>query len=505
MQWLRLCQDSAERKNFYSKDGHPGEHERAFLDMAVFFQRKPAGSRNILVFWAVRGFFLAVLAGAANAESLSDALVAAYVNSDLIEANRAILRGTDEGVAQAVAKLRPTLALVGSINRDWRSGQSGGSDSGQTSGSLQLTIDYLLWDGGSRKSSIAAAKEAVLAGRQTLKDVEQKVLLDAVTAYLDVRRGIENLALEESNFRVISRELEATRDRYELGQITRTEVSIAEARLAATRSGVALRQGELEIAREVYRLATGQYPGDLESTPPSPAIPASLDDAIAIAMEAHPAIAASRHAANAAELTYRAADTVLSPRITLGGSLNSRRSFNSTGTDSNSAGISISAIVPLYDGGGGFASVRRYRANADQAKADLQRSALVVSRNVASAWARLQIAEASIEARNEQVESADLAFRGVREEAALGLRSVLDVLDAEQTRLAAGTDLAGAVRDRELAIYSLLASMGLLTAEHLGLSVALYDPVSNFSEVEYAPHVSEIFKRLGMKSESLAN
>ncbi|MDE0112187.1 MAG: TolC family protein, partial [Albidovulum sp.] len=365
--------------------------------MAVFISARAYRPASLVAAWAVRGFFAAMLACSANAETLSDALVAAYRNSDLLEANRAILRGTNEGVAQAVAELRPTLNLVGSVNRDWRSEQGGGPATDQAASSLQLTIQYLLWDGGSRRSSIDAAKQAVLAGRQTLKSVEQSVLLDAVTAYLDVRRGIENLALEENNFRVISRELDAARDRFELGQITRTEVSIAEARLAAIRSGVALRQGELEIAREVYRLATGRYPGDLEPTPPSPSIPESLEDALAIATNTHPSIIASRHAANAAELTYRAADTVLSPRISLGGSVTARRSFDSAMNDGNSAGISISAVVPLYDGGGAFAAVRRYRANADQAKADLQRAALVVRRDVASAWARLQIADASID------------------------------------------------------------------------------------------------------------
>ena len=472
--------------------------------MAVYTSTKAFRPTNFSAVWAACGFFAAILAGDANAESLSDALVAAYRNSDLLESNRAILRGTDEGVAQAVSKLRPTLALAGSLNQDWRSSQGGSGSSDQGTGTLQLTIEYLLWDGGSRRSSLAAAKQAVLAGRQTLKSVEQRVLLDAVAAYLDVRRAIEILALEENNFRVISRELQAARDRFALGQITRTEVSVAEARLAATRSGVALRQGELEIAREIYRLATGQYPGDLESTPPPPSIPETLSDVVDIAMRLHPSILASRHTANAAELTYQAADTILSPRVTLGGSLSTRRTYDSMGSSTNSAGVSISAVIPLYDGGGGFAGVRRLRASADQAKADLHRSALVVSQNVASAWARLQIAESSIEARTEQVESADLAFRGISVEASLGQRTILDVLDAEQTRLAAGTDLAGAVRDRELAIYTLLASMGLLTAEHLGLDVEIHDPDSNYNMVESAPYAVEVLKRLGMKSDASA-
>ena len=474
------------------------------MDMAVNFSITLFRPVKHLLAGAACSCIAATTAGMANAETLSDALVAGYRNSDLLEANRALLRGTDEGVAQAVARLRPTLGLVGSVGQDWRSSRGGSANANddQASASLQLTLEYLLWDGGSRRSSIAAAKEAVFAGRQTLRNVEQGVLLDAVRAYLDVRRSIENLALEENNFRVISRELEAARDRFELGQITRTEVSIAEASLAATRSGVALRQGELEIAREAYRLATGQYPGDLEPMPPPPSIPESLDDAVAIAMKMHPSIAASRHVVNAAELTFQAADTVLSPRVSLGSSLNARRIFDSESDDSNSAGVSLSMVIPLYDGGGEFASVRRYRASADQAKAEMRRAAIVVRQNIASAWSRLKIAEASIEARTEQVDSAELAFRGVKEEASLGLRSILDVLDAEQTRLAAGTDLAGAVRDRELAIYTLLSSMGLLTAEHLGLAVELYDPGNNYENAESAPFTFEVLKRMKVNSAS---
>ncbi|MCY4459698.1 MAG: TolC family outer membrane protein [Albidovulum sp.] len=468
--------------------------------MAVIISAMAGWPARISALGAAFGFFAAALGGAAQSESLADALMAAYRSSDLLEANRAILRGTDEGVAQAVANLRPTLSLVGSLNRDWRSEQGGNSALDQTTGSLQLTLEYLLWDGGSRISSVKAAEEAVLAGRQTLKSVEQDVLLNAVAAYLDVRRSIENLALEENNFRVISRELDAARGRFAVGQVTRTEVSMAEARLAAARSSLALRQGELEIAREEYRLSTGQYPGDLEPTPAPPAIPASLENAVEIGIKRHPSIIASRHAANAAEMAFRAADTILSPRISLGGSVGTRNTFESMGGSVNSAGVSLTAVIPLYDGGGGFAGIRNLRAGVDRAKADLQRSAKVVRQNIASAWARLKIAESSIEARAEQIEASELAFRGVREEALLGVRSVLDVLDAEQTRLAAGTDLAGAVRDRELAVYALLASIGLLTAEHLGLEVELYDPSENYRAVKSAPFATEVIKRLGVGS-----
>jgi outer membrane protein len=217
--------------------------------------------RNAVALIVAGGF--ALLPPAVAAETLADTLIAAYRNANLLDRQRAVVRAADEDVAQAVAALRPVVAIAGSASDTYRSDMDA---------TLSLTADLLLFDGGASRLAIEAARESVLATRAALVAEEQTVLLDAVVAYMDFRRDTQALSVAQNNVRVIARELEAARDRFEVGEITRTDVSQAEARLAEARSNLAVTRGDVEVSRAAFNLAVGELPGDLAPPPPEPAL-----------------------------------------------------------------------------------------------------------------------------------------------------------------------------------------------------------------------------------------
>ena len=439
--------------------------------------------------WLRTGVFGAALAlgTTAAADTLPGVLATAYENSRLLESNRAVLRATDEDVAQAVALLRPVINAVSRTTV---------SDSAATFSTFGLSLDLLLYDFGATPLRIEAAKETVLATRASLVEVEQSVLLDAVTAYMDMRLETETVLLAENSLRLNQRELRAARDRFEVGEITRTDVSQAEARLAQARSVLALSQGDLEIARARFNLAVGEFPGVLAAPPAAPSIPATLQQAKSVARQNHPAIRRVQHQVKAAELNVARAVAAMQPNLRFTGELSTTGRAGTVRNRSEEASGTLNMVIPLYQGGGLRAAHRQAIANSESVRAELLQSALVIEEAVARAWALLDVARASIVARRQQIQAARLAFEGVREEAKLGSRTTLDVLDAEQELLSAQNDLLEARRDEYVATYSLLSAMGLLTVEHLGLRVEGYDPAAYYNAVRNAPARSVRGQRL---------
>ncbi|MGG7643786.1 TolC family outer membrane protein [Rhodovulum sp. YNF3179] len=438
---------------------------------------------------AVLGGLAAVfVAGAGTAETLTEALVTAYENSNLLDKNRATLRATDEDVAQAVSLLRPVLNFVASASD---------TDVSAYQGSLSLTAGLTLYEGGRNRLGVEAAKENVLATRAALVTVEQDVLFDAVSAYMDMRAEAQSVRLAENSLRLTREELRAAEDRFEVGEVTRTDVSLAESRVAEARSRLVAAQGALEVARARYFLAIGAYPANLQAPPPAPEIPATLEAAKALANQNHPAIKQVQHLVKAAEINVERARAAKLPRVELGASLSRNRSVTQ-GTPSygDVARGELSVTVPIYQGGRLDSAQRQAMANAESVRAELLQTSLTIEDAVARAWAQLEVARASITARQQQIRAAELAFEGVREEAKLGARTTLDVLDAEQELLTARNDLVQARRDEYVAVYALLSAMGLLTTDHLGLEVAGYDPAAYYNAVKNAPVQSIQGKRL---------
>ncbi len=418
----------------------------------------------------------------ALSETLTDALIAAYRNSEQLKSEQAALRATDEGVAQAVSKRRPSLAasLSGTATETWPT-----RTTTQTA-SLKLASELTVWDGGETELAAEAALMSVKAAREGLILTEQQVLLDAVTAYMDMRRDERALELAENNMRVLERQVRATRDRFEVGAARRTDVSLAEARLAAAQSQVAARQGQLEISREAFFVAVGRYPGKLQDPPPPPAIPDTLERARAIALSRHPAVRRAQHLAKLAEINLARAEAAMKPNVKLTGTLSVSPGSSLIGAD-NAASLSLSASMPIYQGGALMSALRQARANLDKARHDIQLTGKQVGQGVTLAWSRLQIARASIIARQKEVRASRVALKGIREEESLGARTTLDVLNAERDLLQAQTDLVTARRDEYVAVYSLLSAMGLLTVKHLGLGIRTYDPDRNYNRVSAAP------------------
>lgn len=416
--------------------------------------------------------FGAITAQSARAESLTDALIAAYRNSNLLEQNRALLRATDEGVAQAVAALRPVINFIANAGYDEPRQKS---DNFTTS--IALSAEITLYDGGVSRLGIDAAKESVLATREGLLAIEQNVLFSAVSAYMEVIRTSQFVSLAQSNVHLITQELRAANDRFEVGEITRTDVATAQASLAAARSNLAAAEGNFNVAREAYKAATGNYPGNLKRPNTPPLTARTLDRAIAIAVRTHPQIKQLQRQVTVTEFNILSAKAAMRPNVT--GGLQIGLNQNRNGSNS----VTLRMTQPIYRGGRLSSLLRQAMANSDATRANLLQGVVTVRQNVAKAWSNLAVAVAQTEASGRQVSAAQVAYNGVREEATLGVRTTLDVLNAEQKLFDARASLIQAEVQQFVAVYSLLSAMGLLTVDHLNLGIVTYDPAAYYNAV----------------------
>jgi outer membrane protein len=303
---------------------------------------------------------------------------------------------------------------------------------------------------------------------------------------MNVIRNSEFVALRESNLRLLQQELRAANDRFDVGEVTRTDVAQAQARVAAAQSGLALAQGNLQQAFEEYRAATGHKPGHLRTPSGLPKLKASPDAANAGAMRRHPDLRAVQHQVAAAELLVQVAAAAMKPTTSLTGSLGVTKDLDSSTFD-HSGTIGVQITGPLYQGGGLTSARRQAMAQRDAQMGNLHVVRHLVMQNVGNAYANLAAAQAARIASAEEVRAARVAFRGVREEAKLGARTTLDVLDAEQDLLNAQANQISAEADLHIAAYAVLASMGQLTVRDLKLDVQTYDPAAYYDLVKDAP------------------
>ena len=431
---------------------------------------------------------------AARAENIVDALIGAYNNSGLLEQNRALLRAADEDVATAVAQLRPVISWTAEATRTLISGTSSGVAFNTPSSDLYtgLTFSQILYDGGQRTLSKQAAQETVLATRQQLLNIEQQILFRAASAYLNVVLQSENVRLRQNNVRLLGEELRAAQDRFDVGEVTRTDVALAQAQLAAARSGLSSARGALINAQAEYATAVGRKPGPLAGQPRLPKAAASLDAATAIAVRNHPSILTAQHQVKATELVARSTAKTMGPSASLSGYYGVSDDVGSKDRYTTGS-VSLTVTQPIYQGGALASQYRRTLANRDAAKSGLLTAQENVVQGVANAFTRLETARASLISTAEQVRAARVAFEGVREEAKLGARTTLDVLSAEQDLLDAQTNQISARAEQAVATYQLLQAQGLLTAERLGLAVQIYDPTLYYNLVKTAP--SKMSKR----------
>jgi outer membrane protein len=448
-------------------------------------------------FWSALAVTSALVAApAAQSETLADALISAYKTSHLLEQNQAVLRAADEDAAIAVAKLRPVVDFT--TRGSWTKYDNTFATSQlltpyyeDANASAALTASVLIYAGGRGKLGVEVAKESVLSTRAGLVNVEQQVLLAAVSSYVNVGLQYSIVNLRESNVRLITQELRAAQDRFDVGEVTQTDVSLAQARLAAARSGLAAAQGALEVARESYKATVGHYPVKIGGLPATPKLPQNEDAARAIAVRNHPTIIAAQHQSKIGDLRVQIAKGAFLPSVN--GTLTLSENLTS-GAGTTVAGINLSQT--LYQGGELSALYRQSLAQKEASAANLHQTVVVVSQNVGVAWANLAVANASINAGSLQVTAAQKAFDGVREEAKLGARTTLDVLNAEQDLLDARDAKLQSEADRYVGVYQLLSTTGQLTASRLNLGIASFDPEAYYNAVKRAPATSTQGKKL---------
>ena len=427
---------------------------------------------------------------ALQAETLADALVGAYTHSGLLDQNRALLRAADEDVAAAGAALKPVLSWSASLTQSYSRNPSQFTGSVVSNNNLQASVNLigslLLYDFGASQYRIEATKETVLATRETLRAVEQQVLLRAISAYFGVVAARESVALRENNLRLLSQELRAAQDRFEVGEVTRTDVALAEAQLAQARSGLAGAQGNAVQAFEEYRNVVGRKPGRLSPPPKLPKVGSDIKAAKGLAMRRHPQMIGAQHQVAAADLLIKASEAAMRPTVTLNGSLGLTESLSSSDFG-RSASIGLEAGQTIYSGGRLSSAVRRAMAQRDAQRGNLHTVRHNIAQEVGNAYAILASAQAQLAASEEQVRAARIAFRGVREEASLGARTTLDVLDAEQALLDASSALVSTRADLYVAAYRVIAATGQLTAQDLRLPVQIYDPAAYYNLVKDSP------------------
>jgi outer membrane protein len=441
---------------------------------------------------------LGFMSHAAQAETLADALASAYKNSKLLDQNEALLRAADEDVAQAVAALRPVINFVASAQNVDTDRNLTGVDGLQTT--FTLAAQWTLFDFGRNRLGVEIAKETVLATREALRDLESQVLLSAVSAFVDVRLQAEIVSLRQSNVRLITQELQAAQDRFDVGEVTRTDVAIAEARLAAARSGLAAAEGDFKVARERYRAVTGSYPGNLSGLPSLPKTANSMEEARMVALRTHPDVIQAQRQVTVSQLGVEATKAEMRPTVRLDAGITENVQDDIT---RNTVGVTFNQTI--YAGGSLSSSHRAALANKEAAEANLLQATINVGENVGNAWYALEVASASIEAGTLQVQAAQTAFDGVREEATLGARTTLDVLNAEQELLDARATKLQAEAQRYIGVYSLLSAMGLLSVEHLNLGVPVYDPALYYNAVKNAPLTSPQGQRLERIMQKIGN
>lgn len=445
--------------------------------------------------WAATGRALAscliafvaasAVAGPSQAESLRQALAAAYRTNPQLDAERARQRATDEEVSRAHAGYRPTInATASTTYQHTNTRPATGGEGTITPRSVGANLTQNLFDGFRTSSAILVAEAQVRAGRETLRIVEQQVLLAAVQAYVDVVRDQAIVRLRENNVNVLSRELKATRDRFAVGEVTKTDVAQAEARRAGAVSALDLARANLKTSRATYERIIGHPPSNL--SPPlaaSKRVPHSLNAAIDIAMREAPSVIAALYTEESARYVVDQIRATLLPQVDLRASYTATRDPSRTTDFSEVGTITSTLTVPLYEGGGVQAQVRQAKQTHIQRLQQVEQARTEARAIVINAWSQLDAARAAVLSDAAQVAASQTALAGVREEEKVGQRTLLDVLNAEQELLNAQVTQATDQRNLVLASYTVLSSVGRLSAEEQALSAKVYDPDVHYHEV----------------------
>lgn len=460
-------------------------------------------SRARLVYVAAWLVLCVTSAQNGHAQSLDEAMAQAYASNPVLQAQRAALRSVDETVFQANSNYLPSVTGTGSVDRsktdvvvDTITLGDGTTAPGQeigftaTNKDVSANVEQPIFRGFRTSNAVKGAKAGVQAGRANLTAVEQDVLLQTATAYVNVLRDTAILRLNDNQIAVLRRQLEASQDRFRVGEITRTDVAQSQARLADSISRRAAAAAALTASQEQYRRAVGDLPVDLVD-PSLPALPTDLNDAMDLAMDSAPGVLAARYSEEAAQSAVSEAKGSLLPTVGAFARISRSSGQSLVGADitADSTAVikSVGAefTIPFYQSGAEYSAVRQAKQLRSQRMLEIRAAERQVTQDVSTAWQVYQASLAQISANEESVRANNIALEGVRQEADVGSRTTLDVLDAEQEALDSQVNLVSARRDQTVAAYELLSAMGQLTARELALDVALYDPKANSDKVDW--------------------
>ena len=457
----------------------------------------------------MRKFFLicAVIGGggisqAANAETIGDALTNAYNHNPSLNSGRANLRAVDEGVPIAKAGMRPRVSVNSYLGAQqnrfvqrqddltipddpnrytvWNL-QEGRS----VARSAGITVEQPIFDGFKAKNTMSAAESAVFAEQQRLRFLEQKVLFDTASTYMNVLRDTAALKLQQNHVMVLEEQLRQTKERFEAGQITLTDVAQAQSRHAAGQAQESAARAMLETSIGAYQQIVGQLPKKLAPAAPiDKFLPRTREEAERIAASEHPMILAALHDADASDFDIKSIEADFLPKLSIVADVFTQTNMNII-YDRNIAGMIGGRLnVPLYDGGSTSAQLRQAKEIAGKKKLDADVARAEIMSLTRATWANLQSSRTRMIAAQAQITAAERALYGVREEAKAGLRTTLEILNAQQELLNARIALIIAQRERVVASYGLMATIGRLSMDNLGVGAAYYEPERHYNQVK---------------------
>ena len=461
--------------------------------------RSVLGVRSGAALFVVAGFV-----GQASAQTLPVTLVLAYQNNPQLNAQRAQVRVTDEAVPQALSGYRPRVSVTASAANNYNSTTSKSTDpvpgnptrlfvtpepattlSGEfTPYVVGVTGTQTLFNGFQTSNRTRLAEGQVSAAREALRVMEQTVLLAAATVYMDLLRDTAIADVQRSNVRVLNETLRQTRDRFNVGEVTRTDVAQSEAQLAAGQFQLLNSEANLNTTRANFRRVIGSDPGRL--TPAAPVdrlAPPTLAAAMQVGLDQNPNITSAMYGIDVANLQVKINEGALFPTITLNGSAQQTWNGSVTQVEQTAWSVGSTMTVPIYQGGGEYSLIRQSKETLAQQRLNLEQVRDQARQTIAQAWGVVQATKAQIESAQAQVRSSETALNGVREEARVGQRTTLDVLNAQQLLVNGRVTLVTAQRDRVVASYALLSAVGILSPQTLNLATPIYDPRIHYHQV----------------------
>lgn len=417
-------------------------------------------------------------APSASAESLAAALKAAYMKHPGLRADRARQRGVDENVSQALSGWRPTVTYNGDLGVRWQNTTGLRKTENGTAG-FSVTLNQPLFRGFKTVEGTKQAEAVVKAGRQQLLSVEQGVLLDGATAYMDVIRDQQITALRRKNVSFLISQLAASNARFKVGEITRTDVAQSRARLANARAELAVARANLASSTATYVRVIGHRPSRLRYPGVSRGVPKSLRQALKRAARTSPSILAAAFNYEAAKRNIKVLKGDLLPTLSLQAQYSLRSNSFSQKARTGTGTIQGVLSVPLYQAGRVYSQVRQAKQQASENQLKILDARRAVRESVVTTWNNYVASKQTIASIRAQVSANALALSGVQQEALVGSRTTLDILDAKRELVNSQVTLATAQRNKIVAAYQVIAATGRMTARHLGLSVPIYDPSVN--------------------------